>query len=241
MLDPGEERSPRGAAAAFFDVDGTLMRTNITHYYVHIATRGFSPLRRALWLLAVGPPAIYYLLLDKVNRGAFNRVFYRNYRGLDAARVRALADEVFATLMRPRLYPAALTAVAAHRARGERVVLVTGSLDFLIAPLARHLGIDPGDTLAVTLAEENGRFTGELTGPPLSDAEKARAVRAYAAREGIDLAAATAYGDSRADLPMLSAVGHAVVVNPKPGLARLARERGWKIVSWTPAAVSTSA
>ncbi len=234
MSEAREERSPRGAAsAAFFDVDGTLMRTNITQYYVRIATRGFSPLRRLLWLLGVGPQAIYYLLLDKVNRGAFNRVFYRNYRGRDAARVRALADEVFTTVMRPRLYPAALAAIAAHRARGERVVLVTGSIDFLIAPLARHLGVSPADTLAVTLAEENGRFTGELTGPPLSDEEKARAVRAYAEREGVDLARAIAYGDSGADLPMLDAVGQAVVVNPKPKLARLARDRGWRIESWT--------
>lgn len=233
MSDAHGVSGARGAAsAAFFDVDGTLMRTNITHYYVHIATRGFSPLRRFLWMLGVGPQAIHYLLLDLVNRGAFNRVFYRNYRGLEAARVRALADEVFATVMQPRLYPAARAAIAAHRTRGERIVLVTGSIDFLIAPLARHLGVTGADTLAVTLAEENGRFTGELTGPPLSDEEKARAVRAYAAREGVDLAAATAYGDSGADLPMLAAVGHAVVVNPKPRLARLARDRGWRIESW---------
>jgi len=222
----------RAPGAAFFDVDGTLMHTNITQYYVHIATRGLSSLQRCLWMLGVGPQAIYYLLLDKLNRGAFNRAFYRNYRGLDAALVRPLAEEIFTTVMQPRLYPEALAAIAAHRARGERVVLVTGSIDFLIAPLARHLGVRAADTLAVTLAEENGRFTGELTGPPLSDEEKARAVRAYAAREGLDLAAGTAYGDSGADLPMLAAVGHAVVVNPKPKLARLARARGWRIESW---------
>jgi HAD superfamily hydrolase (TIGR01490 family) len=239
MSDAHGATGARGAAgAAFFDVDGTLMRTNITQYYVHIATRGFSPLRRFAWMLGVGPTAIYYLLLDKMSRGAFNRVFYRNYRGLEAARVRALAEEVFTTVMQPRLYPAARAAIAAHRARGERVVLVTGSIDFLIAPLARHLGVDAANTIAVTLAEENGRFTGELTGPPLSDEGKARAVRAYAAREGVDLAAATAYGDSGADLPMLAAVGHAVVVNPKPKLARLAREHGWRIEAWTAGAGS---
>lgn len=197
MSDAHEASGARSAASAvFFDVDGTLMHTNITQYYVHIATGGFSPLRRCAWMLGVGPTAIYYLLLDKVNRGAFNRVFYRNYRGLDAARVRACAGEIFTTVMQPRIYPGALAAIAAHRARGDRVVLVTGSIDFLIAPLARHLGVNATDTIAVTLAEENGRFTGELTGRPLSDEEKARAVRAYAAREGVDLAAATAYGYS---------------------------------------------
>lgn len=219
-------------SAAFFDVDGTVMRTNITHYYVHIATLGFSRTRRVLWTLAAGPKAIHYLLLDKLSRGAFNRVFYRNYRGLEASRVRALAGEIFTAVMRPRLYPGALAAIAAHRGRGERIVLVTGSIDFLIAPLARHLGVRAEDTIAVTLAERNGRFTGELTGPPLSEEEKARAVRDYAAREGIDLAAATAYGDSGADLPMLAAVGHPVLVNPSPKLARLGRDRGWRIETW---------
>jgi HAD superfamily hydrolase (TIGR01490 family) len=225
-------RGHGGPGAAFFDVDGTIMRTNITQYYVHIATRGFSPLRRLAWTLAAGPKAVHYLLLDKLNRGAFNRAFYRNYRGLAAVPVRALADEIFATVMRPRIYPAALAAIAAHRDRGERPVLVTGSIDFLIAPLARHLGVRTEDTIAVTLVEENGCFTGELTGPPLSEEEKARAVRAYAAREGIDLGAASAYGDSGADLPMLATVGHPIVINPNLRLARLARARGWRVETW---------
>ncbi len=222
--------------AAFFDVDGTLMSTNITMYYVHVATRGYSPLRRLLWTLGVGPKALYYLLLDKMSRGAFNRVFYRNYRGLDAAHVRSLADEIFAAVMRPRLYPGALEAIAEHRARGERVVLVTGSVDFLMWPLARFLDIDPSDVIAVELGEENGRFTGELTGPPLAAEEKARAAREHAARHGIDLAASSAYGDSGADIPLLEAVGHAVVVNPTQKLEQLARERDWRVVTWSPAA-----
>jgi HAD superfamily hydrolase (TIGR01490 family) len=228
--------SPQAAgAAAFFDVDGTLVGATIATYYIYLATRGRSALRRTLWLAGSAPRAAYYLALDRMSRGAFNRAFYRNYRGWRAAEVRALAGEVFATVVRPRLHPAGVARVAAHRAAGERVVLVSGSLDFIVAPLADVLGVAREDALCVALAERDGICTGELTGPPLSSEAKAAAVRAFAGRHGIDLARSHAYGDAAADLPMLATVGHPVAVNPDRALRRTAVAAGWPIVAWAPA------
>ncbi|HWN81411.1 MAG TPA: HAD-IB family hydrolase [Candidatus Udaeobacter sp.] len=220
----------RGRGAAFFDADGTLMRTHIGMYYLHIATRGMSPIQRALWIAAAAPRALGYLVLDQVNRGRFNRVFYRNYRHLTPAEAKGQAEAILNEVIEPRLFPAALERIAEHHEHGEPVVIVSGSLDFLVAPLARRLGA--AAALTAVLAEENGRFTGELQGAPVSGPEKARLARAWARDRVIDLEASTAYGDSTADLDLLRLVGHPVAVNPSPKLRKIAREAGWPIERW---------
>ena len=87
--------------------------------------------------------------------------------------------------------------------------------------------------LTVQLAEADGKFTGELTTPPLSEAEKVRAIQTFVEQHNVDLAASYAYGDSRADLPMLECVGHPIAVNPSKGLRQVAIESGWEISEWT--------
>jgi HAD superfamily hydrolase (TIGR01490 family) len=221
------------AVAAFFDVDGTIVKANIASYYIYFATRDRSPLARALWFAGSLPKALYYPLLDRLGRGRFNQVFYRNYRGMDAGRLRALSQENFETVIRPRICPGALARIEKHRAAGEVPVLVTGSLDFIVAPLAEFLEV--GETLTAALEQRNGQFTGELTTPPIGEEEKARVVRVFAAERGIDLERSYAYGDSIADLPMLRITGHPVAVNPDRKLRRVAEREGWPIEHWSPA------
>jgi hypothetical protein len=76
---------------------------------------------------------------------------------------------------------------------------------------------------------EDGRYTGRLVGEPLHGPAKAEAVRALAEREGLDLSRCTAYSDSANDVPLLSAVGHAVAVNPDRALREQARALGWQV------------
>lgn len=218
------------SVAAFFDVDGTLVDATIVHYYAYFATRDLSPVRRRLWLAGFIPKILYYIILDRISRSAFNRVFYQNYRGMDATQVRAWSRDHFNDVIHPRLYPNAVARVAQHRDRGERVVLVTGSLDFIIQPLAEFLQAD--DLIAVQMTEQDGRLMGHLTGPPIGDEEKAHAIRTFAETHHIDLTQSFAYGDSSADIPMLRCVGHPVVINPKRLLRRVAEENGWEMEWW---------
>ena len=217
--------------AAFFDVDGTIVSTTIVHYYVQFRSHLLPTLMRPFWLAWFALKVVYYFFLDKVSRTRFNRVFYRNYRGLSAESVKQLAGEQFETYVRPKLFPAALDCIREHQDRGELVVLVTGSLDFIIQPLADYLQADAA--LTVQLEEAHGKFTGELTTPPLSEEEKVRAIQTVVEQHNIDLDASYAYGDSRADLPMLQCVGNPVVVNPSKGLRQVAIESGWEISEWT--------
>jgi len=221
----------QGKIAAFFDVDGTIVNATIVHYYVRFRALLLPAFLRPFWMAGFIFKIAYYFFLDKVSRTTFNRVFYRNYRGMDAQKVKRLAREEFDTLLHSRLFSSALERIHEHRKRGELVVLVTGSLDFIIQPLADYLHSDAA--LTVQLAEENGRFTGELITPPLGGEEKAHAIKAFSLTHGINLTSSYAYGDSRADLPMLRCVGHPVVVNPQKTLRQIAVASGWEIQDWT--------
>lgn len=216
--------------AAFFDVDGTLVGKHIVHQYLYIRRQMLPPALRPMWTVGFLLKAPYYKLLDKVSRTKLNVVFYRNYAGLDAAKVRGLVDACFEHVIRPSMFEQVQACIDEHRAAGRRLVLVTGSIDFIIAPLAKHLGVDA--CFAPTLVERNARFTGELDGPPVGAAEKARRIREYADRESVDLAASYAYGDSIADVPMLESVGNPHVVNPDPRLAETAQRLGWPTLEW---------
>ena len=114
-----------------------------------------------------------------------------------------------------------------HLDAGQQVWLVTATPYDLAAIIARRLGLT--GALGTIAESTDGVFTGRLVGDILHGAGKAHAVRALAAREGLNLKRCTAYSDSVNDVPMLSLVGTAVAVNPDSELREVARERGWEI------------
>lgn len=220
--------------AAFFDVDGTLCDTTIAHYYRYFMLRRLSPLARKLWHSTFLMKCVYYMLLDKFDRQRLNVVFYRNYAGLPTIEIKAQAADCHTHVVVPRRFGEALACIDEHRRTGRAIILVTGSLDFIIEPLAAELRADA--VIAARLIESSGRFTGELVGLPIGAQEKARRMRDFASERGIDLSRSHAYGDSMADLPMLETVGFPHAVNPDRGLRTIAKRRGWPTHHWTIAA-----
>jgi len=218
------------SSAAFFDVDGTLVNSTIVHYYMYFRARRLPPVVRPLWRAAFTVKCLYYLAIDRLNRSRLNVIFYRSYAGLPAAEIKAQVDDCYHEVIAPRRFPQAATCIEAHRAAGRSVVLVTGSIDFIVRPLAERLGAH--SVVAPALRECDGRFTGELDGAPVGDEEKARRLREFARRHSIDLAGSYAYGDSIADLPMLECVGHPEVVNPDRALRAIAQARRWPVHCW---------
>jgi len=216
--------------AAFFDVDGTLCDTTIAHYYRYFMLRRLSPLAGRLWYATFLMRCGYYVLLDKFDRQRLNVVFYRNYAGLPAAEIKAQAAQCHHDVVIPRRLEQAASCIEQHRAAGRSIVLVTGSLDFIIEPLAAEIRADA--VIAARLMESDGRFTGKLDGPPIGGEEKGRRMRDFAAEQGIELARSHAYGDSMADLPMLEAVAFPHAVNPDRGLRTTAKKRGWPTHHW---------
>ena len=225
MSDPNPKK-----AVAFFDVDDTLLKSTIVHYYIWMRSALAPFLLKRLWLVGFLPKIVYYLILDRISRPRFNKVFYRNYRGMNVAETKELSTDMFEVYLRPKIFSAAITQIQEHKAQGTAVVFVTGSLDFIVQPIADYFDVD--SVLAPQLHEQNGRFTGELTTVPLIGEEKAKAVQAFAEQNGISLEESYAYGDSQSDLPMLECVGNPVVVNPGKTLREKALTSGWEMHEW---------
>jgi HAD superfamily hydrolase (TIGR01490 family) len=215
-------------AIAFFDVEGVVLDTTVAHFYAWLRTREMAGPDRAVWLLGLAAKAPRFLAEDRRSRAVFNRRFYREYRGLPVADLKEQAQEALSELILPRVRHGAVRRIREHRARGDRVVFVTGALDFLVEPL-RHLA---DELVAARLVEQRGAFTGELVEPPLSADGRASLAARVAAEHGVELSACHAYGDSVSDLPMLEAVGHPYAVNPDFRLAREARRRRWPMLEW---------
>jgi HAD superfamily hydrolase (TIGR01490 family) len=220
---------PEGVPAlAFFDVEGVVLDATVVHFYAWLRGGTMPSFDRAVWMAGLGARAAGWLSLDRRSRASFNRTFYRQYRGLPVEDLRERAQAALSEFILPRIHHAAVRRIRAHRARGDRVILVTGALDFLVDPL-RHLA---DELVAAQLVERTGRFTGELAEPPLSADGRASLAARLAAEHGVDLADCHAYGDSISDLPLLELVGHPNAVNPDFRLAREARRRGWTLLEW---------
>jgi HAD superfamily hydrolase (TIGR01490 family) len=215
-------------AAAFYDVDGTLIKTNIVHafawYARHQPTLLGSFAKSAKTALSIP----MFLVADKVSRKLFNEMFYSYYKGEQVDRLSVLSEELFDDVIKPSIYPRTLDLVAEARRAGLRQVLVSGGLDFTVRPLARYLGVD--DFIANTLEFENGFATGQLGKPFVAGATKAVIMRDYAARHDLDLARSWAYSDSYSDYPMLAVVGHPTAVNPDFRLRTVAKSYDWPIL-----------
>ncbi len=212
--------------AAIFDVDGTLVRSNSLHYYLFFLRHLFPPVKRLPRLLAVWVRVPYWFLLDRMDRRLFNKSFYRQYEGFPVKGIQALAEACFHQFLQPRLIPETLRRVQEHRARGDRILLVSGTLDFCLVSLGAFLGAEA--ILCPKLLSQDGKYRGQIAGRNIVGPVKAEVVTEYARDHGIDLSRSHAYADSHSDVALLKRAGHAVVVNPDPKLRRTAERLGWE-------------
>jgi HAD superfamily phosphoserine phosphatase-like hydrolase len=215
---------------AAFDLENTLIASNVVESYAFLASRRLPDDERARFTLDMARQGPGLLALDRRDRGDFLRHFYRRYEGAPADLIRADAWELFSMLL-GKSFPAGIRRVREHRALGHRTLLITGALDFVVEPLRPLFD----DVVCARLAERDGLLTGEMIDAPPTGEARAIVIADYAAAEGLLLSESVVYADSASDLPMLEAVGHPVAVNAEPKLAAIARKRGWHIEQWTKA------
>jgi len=214
--------------ASYFDVDGTLLTTNLLHPTVFYLLNQQNPLRSMGKLARAAIKAPAMALAEMRDRRLFNEMLFTAYEGMSEDRLVCLADETFDVVIKRSLFPHAKDLVAKCVEQGHEVVLVSGALDFLMTRLADHLGAH--DVIANRLEIKDHYATGRLLRPVVAGPEKARLIREHARAKGHDLDECFAYSDSYSDVPMLSVVGHPAAVNPDARLERLANAYGWPIV-----------
>jgi HAD superfamily hydrolase (TIGR01490 family) len=213
-------------AAAFFDLDKTLMAGSSGMQFARVATRHGIVSRRLL--ASWGVEHLRYRLRGTTDERTAEvlRVARDLISGVPARSLERMNPEVLAAIL-PRVYPQMLDEVYAHQDAGRATFIVSAAGNGVVEPLAAVLGMDGGIGTRYEVGE-GGAFTGRFDGPFVYGPGKVEAMEAFAAEHGIDLAASYAYSDSISDLPMLRAVGHPVAVNPDPPLAGIAREEGWQ-------------
>jgi len=212
-------------AAAFFDLDRTLLRRS--------SALALAPVFRARKLISrrqVARAAAWQLLFvlrgvsaDVVKRAAEDGLLV--LRGFSVAEMQALVVESMEQVLKPLVYAESLDLVDLHRSRGEPVYIVSATLQEIVQVIADDLGFD--GALGTVCEVEDGKYTGKSI-RPLHAENKARCIREL----DYDLTASTAYSDSHTDLPFLEAVGHPVAVNPDRRLRRVASQRGWPVLQF---------
>jgi HAD superfamily hydrolase (TIGR01490 family) len=217
------------AAAAFYDLEGTLVSTNLVHtlgFYAKNQQGLFQSFTKSASTLLSLP---LFAVTDQYSRKVFNDLFFKRYKGESEDRLRFFAEKLFEDVLKPCVFPGTFELIEKSRSLGLRQVVVTGALDVTVKPLMAYLGIR--DYAANRLEFVNGVATGRLLPPVLASATKASWIRTFAEREGLSLSDSYAYSDSMSDLPMLSVVGHPAAVNPDMRLRQTALHHDWPILN----------
>jgi HAD superfamily hydrolase (TIGR01490 family) len=215
-------------AAAFFDVDNTVMQgASIFHLARGLHRRQFFTTRD---LLAAAWKQAYFRFVgveDPEHVAEARASALAFIRGHPVTELQDLGEEIFDEVMAHRIWPGTRALAQRHLDQGQRVWLVTAAPIEIATIIAHRLGLT--GALGTVSEHVDGVYTGRLVGEMLHGPAKAVAVAALAEREGLDLARCSAYSDSYNDLPMLELVGDPCVVNPDARLREHARERGWRV------------
>ena len=206
-----------GRVVAIFDVDRTLVQSSTEQlFFRYLVRRGQLPMIRAMGYLG------------RLAARPGERFRDKTYlKGQPVEEIERLALDCYREVIAARLSSQARACVQEHQAQGHEIIILTGSLSFLMQPLKEELGADW--LIATALAREDHCFTGEITGLHPRGENKRRLILSHPQLGGWDLARSYAYGDDIQDFPLLEIIGHPVAVNPSWRLKRLALKNRWPI------------
>jgi alcohol-forming fatty acyl-CoA reductase len=225
VLDPARH-------VAAFDLENTLIASNVVESYSYLATRRLNTPERARYVMRTLAEAPGLLKLDRRDRTDFLRQFYRRYEDAPVAQIDEDTREMLNQLILTKSFPDGLRRVREHKEAGHRTVLITGALSFNVAGLAPLFD----EIIAAEMTvRADGTYSGEMSTVPPTGEVRAQILADYCAAEGFSLDQCVAYADSSSDLPLFEAVGFPVAVNPETRLAAIARKRGWLVEQWSKA------
>ena len=210
--------------AAVFDVDRTLVPVTTTErIFIRYLAR-----HKAIGLRAVVNTGLF-ILRQMPKSSPFETIRrQRAYlKGQPYRKMKSMARQCFETEIRPRLSKSGLEAIREHKAQGHTVVLLSGSLDFLLEPLQEYVQAD--HLIAAHMEVVNDKLTGKIVGNYPYGSYKAVLIRHFAEEHGLDFTRSFAYADHHTDHEVLRLFGNPVVINPKAKMLEIARREGWPV------------
>jgi HAD superfamily hydrolase (TIGR01490 family) len=213
---------------AFFDVDNTLLRGASMYHMAKAARRAHIIKTREIIKFAWHQTTFLFIGENNRQLGSIKDRAVQIIGGHTEAELREIADEIFERDIKNRLWPETVELTQEHLAKGHQVWLISATPRIVGSVIAERLGLT--GALGTEFVTEDGVFEGSFAGEVLHGEAKAVAARSLATRLGATLSDCWAYSDSRNDIPLLSLVGHRVVVNPDSRLAKHARALGWPIL-----------
>ena len=229
MVEGTSARQPAGdpTAAAFFDVDNTIVRgASIFHLARGLYRRKFFTMRDIIRFAV--QQARFVALGEHMDTVAATQARALSFiAGRSVQEMRSVGEEIFDELLANKIWPGTLALARMHEDAGQRVWLVTATPIEVAEVIAERLGLT--GALGTISEHIDGRYTGQLVGSTMHGQAKAEAVAALAEREGLALRRCAAYSDSANDIPLLSLVGHPVAINPDSRLRAHARLNGWQV------------
>ena len=213
----------KGRTAAFFDVDGTLVKlTTDLQIFNHLFRLGEFP----LWSLI---KAYYFVLLHKLDLLKIEQTleFMGFLKGRTTKELEKVSHDIFMKVIKPRIIKSMISEVKRHQKQGDMTVLLSNSPEEIIDSFREYLKIDY--TVGTILEAKNGIYTGRVTRFCYSKVKK-QVMQQFAREHDVDLSKSYFYTDSYSDLPTLLAVGNRIVVNPDLRLRMYAHKQGWRII-----------
>ena len=214
------------AAAAFFDLDKTVIAKSSTLAFGREFYRGGLVNRRAVLKSTIAQFVYVSQGADADQLDRMRDSLKQLCVGWSVEQVNQIVAETLEELISPLVYAEAVALFDEHHAAGRAVVIVSTSGEEVVRPIGAMLGVDR--VVATRMQVEDGRYTGEIAFYAYAEG-KAEAMRALASEHGWDLADCYAYSDSITDLPMLEAVGHPTAVNPDRALRKAAERNDWTV------------
>jgi HAD superfamily hydrolase (TIGR01490 family) len=218
---------PFGRTAAVFDVDDSLLDGNagtIFTWYLYSEKIMRPEMRSRI------PRLIYEYARDRLTEQDMVEEGSRCQQGLYADVVKAHAHHCFERHLRKRITSGAMRQIRKHLLSGHFVVIASGSSQYIIDELGRHLRVHAAIGTRARIVD--GRITGEIVPPVVFRDGKRTAVEHVLQQYDLDPGRSFLYSDSVADAPLFEAIGNPVVVNPKPAFRAVAERRGWEVVTW---------
>ena len=213
-------------AAAIFDLDGTILNTSSERtFFLYLLLRGELGVKDFLTWMGYFARTAYAAEYSKATKA--NKMYLRNK---PVEKVHELASRCFSKMLVGRISKDAVAEIERHRREGRCLILLSGTLDFLLEHFMRHLNMD--SMIGASVEIQDDVFTGRVSGlHPLGEA-KAVITRQIAEQYEIDLDKSYGYGNSFSDVSFLHTVGQAIAVNPDSRLTRHAKQQGWEIASF---------